>query len=291
MNDFSVWLVVLVGIKLLLYLSISATLGGLFILSRQISAELSVFAHRYSVWACVVGLLAAISYFFVQVGQFAENGLLGLWDTTMLNVLWLSPVGDALILQLFAWLAIGLGLLRFRKIARWGFIMLIVLALCLTASLTLTGHTAEQAIITRLALFVHISVALWWMGALIPLWQSCHLVSTHRLQGLMQHFGKIATLLVPLLLLAGIAIAYQLTVSWDNLLTTPHGQLLLFKVFLVSLLLGLAARHKLSLAPNLSRTHGKQHLQQSIAIETLIGLSVLITSSILSTLIGPEKLV
>lgn len=290
MNDFSVWLVVLAWIKLLLYVSISATLGGLFILSRrQVNAELSGFVYRYSLWACVVGLLAAMSYFFVQVGQFAERGLRGLWDTTMLNVLWSSPVGDALILQLVAWLALGLGLLGFRTIARRGFIVLGLLALLLPASLVLTGHTAEQPVGIRLALFVHISFALWWMGSLIPLWQSCRWLATDPLQTLMQHFGHIATLFVPLLLLAGITITYQLTASWENLLTTPHGQLLLFKVLLVSVLLGLAARHKLSLVPHLSSTNGKPRLQQSIAIEALIGLSVLIASSLLSTLTGPAE--
>lgn len=292
MNDVSLWLPALVFVKLLLYLALSTTLGGLFLLSQnQDLPRLRHSVWRYVLWGCGLGLLAAISQFFLQTGQFADSGLAGMWDSAIMGILWNSPIGTSLQIYAITWLLIGILLLLIKHRTSRFYWLLALLALVLPIVFTLTGHTAEQSIWIRIILYLHAVIALWWMGSLFPLWRSCKEVSVIPLQRLMHRFGVIAAGFVPLLLVAGITVAYQLTGSIENLLNSTHGQWLLLKVLLVMVLLGLAALHKFRLVPQLRSPHVVKRLQRSISIEMAVGLLVLLVTSLLSTAFGPVSMV
>ena len=95
---------------------------------------------------------------------------------------------------------------------------------------------------------------------------------------------------MPILLLAGLGLAYALTGSVQHLLTSAHGQLLLIKIILVVGLLSLAAYHKLKLVPQLQGSQQASSLQRSIQHELVLGLAILLVTAVLSSVFGPAAL-
>ena len=84
-------------------------------------------------------------------------------------------------------------------------------------------------------------------------------------------------------------LSIQLVGSIDALVTTSYGQVLLFKLILVNSILLLAARHKFKLVPALNNSTGREMLSKSISIEIVIALAILLTTSVLTSLVGPES--
>ena len=287
MTTFNAWPVLLVLSKLLLYVAASCTLGGIWTtaLSHRLP-KLQAFCQKCILFGCIVGLIAASAHFFIQVGQFSETGLVGMGDRFIIALLWDSAAGKGWGQQMAMWLLIGicsaLGSYRYK----W--LLALFLAIGLILGMTFTGHSADLPYWVSLVLALHLAVAFGWMGALIPLWYSCRHVDNHSLQQLMVRFGNSACALVPLLLVAGIVIAYKLTLSVSALVSTAHGQLLLVKVVGVSALLLLAARHKLKLVPRLHQADTVPRLRQSITLEIGVGCAVLVITSIITTTLTPS---
>ena len=106
----------------------------------------------------------------------------------------------------------------------------------------------------------------------------------------MELFGRCAAVIVPLLLLAGFVIAYQLVGSFDLLFGSDYGQLLLLKLMMVAAILSLAALHKWRLVPALNSDNNVQAraiLAKSIIVEICLALLILSITTVLSTLVGP----
>lgn len=290
------------GSKLLIYLCSASLVGGWFI--RVIHSEhsrLSRFIRRCMFSGAIVGLFAVGINFYAQVGSFAESGWAGMLDSDYQMMLWDSPVGNSVILRLLGF-ALALTVLLLFRFAQqpvnegsqpraWGKSMVFLVALLLLSSaFVLTGHTVEQNLLIRFLLWVHVFIALLWMGSLMPLWYACGVMEAKPLQQLMQRFGLLATGLVALLVVCGVVMTWQLLASPAELVTTPYGRMLLLKMFLVTLILGLAALHKLHLVPQLTDKSAAMRLKRSILVETGIGLSILVVTVLLTTVVGPESM-
>lgn len=291
MSDIPFWLPLLVVVKLLFYSSAAVTLAGTYFLWREqqkFSPVVQDIFRQNSLRACGIGLITAILSFFLQVGQFADNGLAGMFDSSMMTTLWLTPLGTSFQMQLVAGVIVGLLLLfNAQKHHTGRYATACLIALVIPLSLVLVGHTVEQDWSVRIGLGFHVVIGLWWMGSLFYLWRSCSMLAVHDLKKVMQNFGRTASLLMPVLLLAGLGIAYVLAGSLDQLLFHAHGQLLLLKILLVVCLLGIAALNKWQLVPHLSAARNVQHLQRSILFEGCMGFALLIITAILSTALTP----
>jgi len=155
----------------------------------------------------------------------------------------------------------------------------------------LSGHTAvhpERVLLAPL-LFVHLSVLAFWFGSLRPLraLTVCEspLVAARVLQG----FSRTAVWLVPLIGLAGAAMAVLLLPGPAALLE-PYGALLLAKVLLFALLLGLAALNRLRLVPALARGQGEAalRLRRSIALEYLLMCTAFAVTAVMTGMFAPS---
>ena len=101
-------------------------------------------------------------------------------------------------------------------------------------------------------------------------------------------FGKQAAVAVSILFLCGLILSYQLVGTLSSLFTTEYGINLLIKMGFISIVLFIAAKHKLILVPQLLKSvNGAKKLAVSIKIEIILGLLILVTTSILTTMIGP----
>ena len=107
----------------------------------------------------------------------------------------------------------------------------------------------------------------------------------------MHRFGQYATIIVALLLLAGTITAYQLIRSIDELLNTLYGQLFIGKLLLSMGVLLIAAIHKWRLIPKLMDGNNTRYrLACSIRYEIIIMVFILITTAIITTILGPSHL-
>jgi copper resistance protein D len=151
-------------------------------------------------------------------------------------------------------------------------------------SFLLTGHTVTLAPRLLLAplLGMHVLAASFWLGALWPLRQLARRLEPLPLAALLRDFSRLALLLVPLLALAGIAMACLL-LPGVAALATPYGLLLCAKGLLFAALMGLAALNRQRLTPALAQgSHiAVRVLRRSLAAEYgLVAVVLCVTAAL-----------
>ena len=230
----------------------------------------------------VLGLMATILAFSLR-GANLTGDISGMTDPEMLGLLWTTPVGTALLLRL-----LGLGLLIaglfMGRVGTWVSLLGGVIAIW---SFDHVGHVSgRDAILLDIALTLHLLAVALWIGVLTPLKRLASSSATYGSAAEVGHrFGVVATVTVPLLIIAGGFMGYELVGSLDALIGTGYGQALIIKVLLVDLLLGLAAANKLRFIPALRAgdSAAANHLSKSISVEWLVILAMLGTTAVLTT--------
>ena len=239
----------------------------------------------------VLSLFASAAWFFAKTGAFSESGLQGVFDPIMLEVMWDSPVGDvALTRMLMSALAIATLLLVLMKqvpLLAIRAIMTVIIVYGLY-SFTLVGHIAEKGLADKLILATHVAIMGWWFGALLPLKMVCLHFSAEDTKTIMTDFGRTAGYLVSTLVLLGIYMAYTLFTSPEDLIQSQYGLTFLSKMLIVGLLLLLAARHRFVLVPTMQNADDKAQLKRSINIEILLAFALLLITSVLTSVVGPQ---
>lgn len=230
----------------------------------------------------VLGLAATILAFSLR-GANLTGDLSGMTDPEMLGLLWTTPVGTALLLRL-----VGLGLLIaglfMGRVGAWVSALGGVVAIW---SFDHVGHiSSRDTTLLDIALTLHLLTVALWIGVLTPLKRLASLPDTFNMAADVGHrFGVVATATVPVLIIVGGYMGYQLVGSFTALIGTGYGQALIIKVLLVGGLLGLAAANKLRFIPALRAGDpaAASHLSKSISFEWLVILVVLGTTAVLTT--------
>ena len=138
----------------------------------------------------------------------------------------------------------------------------------------------------EVTLMLHLVAIALWIGVLTPLNRLASSSKTHVSAADVGHqFGLVASFTVPLLIVVGAYMGYQLVGSFNALVETSYGQALIIKVLLVGGLLGFAAANKLRFIPalRLGDPVAAVHLSKSIYLEWFIILTVLGTTAVLTT--------
>ena len=230
----------------------------------------------------VLGLIATILAFSLR-GANLTGDVSGMTDPEMLGLLWTTPVGTALLLRL-----VGLGLLIaglfMGRVGTWVSVLGGVIAIW---SFDHVGHVSSRdTTLLDIALMLHLLAVALWIGVLTPLKRLASSSNTYASAADVGHrFGVVATVTVPVLIILGGYMGYELVGSFSALISTGYGQALIIKVLLVGLLLGLAAGNKLRFIPALRAgdTAAANHLSKIISIEWLVILAVLGTTAVLTT--------
>ena len=230
----------------------------------------------------VLGIVAAILTFSLR-GANLTGDVSGLTDPEMLKLLWTTPVGTALLLRL-----VGLGLLIaglfMGRVGTWVSVLGGVIAIW---SFDQVGHVSGlETTLLDLALMLHLLVVALWIGVLTPLKRLASSSSTYASAADVGHrFGVVASATVPVLIIVGGYMGYQLVGSFTALVGTSYGHAMIIKVLLVCLLLGLAAANKLRFIPALRTGDpvAANHLSKSISIEWIVILAVLGMTAVLTT--------
>lgn len=288
MPDF--WGQAAIAAKFLLYLGVLTSVG--LVLCRQVFSDQLLGIDRFvRVWAVIFALLAmATSLFgFAVQGAVLMDDASGMIDPAILALLWETPPGTALLLRV-----LGLGALLVGTVlgGRWLWVALLggVVAIW---SFSEIGHVAsENRLWFEAVLFLHLIVAAFWIGVLLPLQRLSGPGNTMNGAAILGHrFGQAASVAVPLLLLAGVVMTWRLVGSVPALIGSAYGLTLLTKIAVVTALLALAAINKTRLVPALQRGDAKAgaRLARSITVEWIcIGLILLATAVFTSILQVPS---
>ena len=155
----------------------------------------------------------------------------------------------------------------------------------------LTGHTSTHALRAVLGalLALHLLLVAFWFGSLVPLAAVIRLESRPRAAAVLGRFSAIAAALVPLILVAGLAMAWLLAGSLA-VLGTPYGQLLLVKLGGFLLLMLPAAYNKWRLAPAFERSRSSAALRGSLAAEYLLIVAVLSVTAVMTAFFSPGSM-
>lgn len=263
-------------------------------------------------WVRAVLLTAGVLLALTSLLQIAAHSIQlsgsvseGLKFETVAAVVSYMPQGKMAVVRaaaamaaVFALVLLRPGRARFVTAASFGFIA--------TASLAWMGHAAatEGALgrVHLLSDLFHVLAAAVWLGALagfLGLLFAAPRTPEARpsLHAALARFAGIGSAVVAVLILTGSVNSWILVGPdrFESLWTTSYGRLLSLKVLLFLVMLGLAASNRYRLTPALGRSLGSRigsdtetaALRRSIAIETALGIAVLLLVAWFGTLAPP----
>ena len=281
-----IWEIAAIFVKLMLYIGVLGS-TGLVIIRTAFPDLVSPLSDRMRVRSALLAglaLAASVLGFMVQ-GAALTGEVNGMTDPEMLGLLWTTPVGDVLIYRVVGAVLIFLGLF-IPRVGQWIALAGGALALWSFAQI---GHVPElEQMGVRLLLYLHLLGAAFWIGILAPLRMLARQPEYLNNAALLGHrFGQAAAVIVPLLILAGLLMAWLLLGDLWALTSTGYGQALLIKLTLVGAVLAMAATNKLRFIPAIQAGDDKaaRHLVRSIELETIVILAVLAATATLTSIL------
>jgi putative copper export protein len=158
-------------------------------------------------------------------------------------------------------------------------------------SFAVSGHVPRsgRAVLLVPLLLVHVSIVAYWVGALWPLYRASRLEAASALALLLSAFSRVAIWWVPVIAVAGVAMAVGLLPGLAALVQ-PYGLLLLGKAGAFALLLVLAAVNRLRLTPAIERgeTAALRTLRGTLLGEYLLLLAALAATAVMSGAYSPS---
>jgi copper transport protein len=160
------------------------------------------------------------------------------------------------------------------------------LAVVFAGGLSVSGHDAVDpgsSWKTEIADWLHLSAASLWIGALatmaLLLWSG----APELRRAAFMRFSRLATVLIAVVLGAGVYLAIVRLPHVSDLWSTGYGRVLLVKIGLVSFALLWGAFHHFVVAPALERadTGFLGRIGRSLAGESMVGMAVLLLAAIL----------
>jgi copper resistance protein D len=289
--NLDIWDGAAVLVKAAVYAATLGAAGGVFFLAYMRSLLEAADRLAIARLLCIlvaVAIAASAARVLLTAASMSEDAA-GMLDVRLLAMVWRGGEGRAAALR-----AGGL-LLAFPALARGGrggWLALAGAAVAAT-SFAWVGHAraAAQAI-APLLLGVHVLAAAFWLGALGPLAIEARRREARELGALAARFGRVAMVIVGVLLAAGAAVLWILLGSFSELWTSGYGRLAGVKIALVACLLALAAWNKLRLVPRIvvGDPVAVRSLRRSIGAEMLVAGLILLITAALTTLAGPPSM-
>ena len=268
-------------------MSLQAAGAALFALlfARHIGAS-ATSIRRLTLWSAGFALLLIIVRSALEPARMA-GALSGVFDPFLRSLFWESDVSAAQLARLGGATLILISIWFEGWISKAAAILGIVLVVL---SFPLMGHTRSHdgnGILGALVA-VHVFVGAFWFGALVPLLLCMRHGAGPELGELLGAFSRLAVRLVPMLLGAGLVLAWVL-LGTVSALFSVYSLLLLAKLtaVLVLLLLAAANKHKLSPAVAAGDAEAMLALRRSILAEIGIMILIFAATAAMTTLYSP----
>jgi putative copper resistance protein D len=215
----------------------------------------------------------------------------GAWDRELQTVFWTSHGGFVHLLQMGALALIALCIRGRTWLPR---ILGACAALAATAAIAGSGHTSIHPLRVVLAplLVMHVTVGACWFGSLGPLVFMTRRETTAHASSVLHRFSRLAGYAVPILGVAGVAIACELIPRLGDLVQ-PYGLMLTMKAVLFAALLVLASYNRWKHVPALmaGSPTAAAALRRSIGWEIALIAAVLAATAIMTTYFSPSTVV
>ena len=280
------WGILSVLSKSLLYLGF-LTSSGLLMNRLLFSTDVIGLEKRIRLSAIAFAGLGALMAMlnFALGGAVLLDDVSGLYDVSILGLLWETAPGDALYLRLIGAAILVLGIAIGGRVSWIGLVGAAIALL----SFTKVGHVAALSTFwIQALLFIHLVAVAFWIGVLTPLRKLARDHATLPNAARLGHrFGQIASLAVPTLIIAGLIMTWFLVGSMEALLFTPYGQFLVIKVAVVGALLVLAVLNKTRFVPGLHEGNmsSGQGLARSIQLEWVCIWLILLATGIFTSVL------
>jgi putative copper export protein/methionine-rich copper-binding protein CopC len=237
-------------------------------------------------------VLATLARLYAQ--SLAMHGSTGVFDAERIGTLLRQTVwGWGWLIQAGAALLAGVGFALARAGRPFGWVLSVSAAFLLAITPALSGHAATMtgalggAAITAGTL--HVLGAGGWLGTLLVLLAAG--IPAAMKQGsprtgaavaaLVRAFSPVALLFAGVLVLTGVFAAVVHVGSFDALIGSRYGTLLLIKLSIFALVFGTGAYNFLRVAPVLGDDAGTQRLRRSASFEVAVGAAVLLVTAVL----------
>lgn len=282
------WTLATILIKACLYAtSLIASGTALFLITvRPNGPAIHQPTRLFGGMSALIALAFLMLYISVQAGFLADDGLAGMIDVDMINIILDGPSAlssKVLMLGLITLLLISL--LPSPMPALYGWVAGIG-SLSAVIAFTLAGHTTNMKIPVSAGLIaLHLFAIGFWIAALWPLYQQTRHAKINELIETAEKFGRQAMFTVPALILAGLILSIFLVGSITALFTTTYGLVLITKIALVAALLGLAALNKYRFIPAIkdSEPMALSHFMRSLRLEVLLFSVILLITAVLTS--------
>ncbi len=279
------WVIAAIVTKTLDYgIALLAIGGPLFVfIFRDAPEDVLRLARTIAIASALLSIAVLALRFGIRSARISGAGMSGMTDPLMLRLIWESPFGSAAVLRVLGVLFV---LATASRIAAASRLALIGSAL-IAVSYAQVGHSlGDPRWLLAGLVSVHLLAAGFWVAAFVPLYRATRLEAGGTL---LHHFGTVASLTVPVLILVGLIFAWVMTGSFKGLFSTAYGWTLLLKVTFVAGLFSLACLNKLRLVPALvaGEAHTVAQLRRSIRLEALIVLLILVATAALTTITTP----
>jgi copper transport protein len=160
-----------------------------------------------------------------------------------------------------------------------------VTALAMAGGLSLSGHSAVEpnsSWLSQLADWVHLCAAALWAGGLVAVVVCVWPVAAELRRSAFLGFSRLATVLIALLLVAGLYLSLLRLPELADLWEAPYGRVLLVKLALVSVALTWGAAHHFLVRPRLERGAPLfAGLPRSLIGESAVGMAILLAAAVL----------
>lgn len=306
MNEFAApnaWEIVSLLCKLSVYGGIASIAGAslFLVLYSDNRRQTVVPVLAYCLLGALLGFQGAALNFPVQIGIINNHGLAGMMDWSMAKLLLDTQLGDVTLYRLVGFAVATVvsavflvktnrldkapGTLFFRPLFTLNALVLIGLVM----SFPLAGHVSVLGQWARFFLALHVLGFAFWIGLLWPFMVLSKTPDTQLLQNKLQAFGLHAIGILVVIGAAGGFMLWQLLGSLREFYISDYGLAMASKLLLVLIILSIAAFNKLCLVPAIVVHGGAARFRQSVAIELLVAVLILVVTSYLSTLIGPMQ--
>lgn len=271
--------------KFVIYISSLMAVGLLLfrVALPRAGDEVSHTLRPLALTAIFVASLATIARVLVQAGRLMDDGIAGMLDQEIIAISLEGPLGQSTYIRLGGLLLLLIAVLS-RPVRAPATLFGVIMV---TGSFALTGHATRdpQWLLGGLITF-HLLAVSYWFGALPPLYRLAHQSKDagHAAE-VADKFGKQASIIVPMLIAAGVTFSWFILGGPAKLFGTNYGIVLLVKLGIVSIILLFAAMNKLKFVPDLAESvpGAAIRFRRSLRWEGFVFLLVFAVTAVLTT--------
>jgi copper transport protein len=213
------------------------------------------------------------------------------WDVGLVGHEWVAA----------SLLAIGLAVatVASRRTARRGRVIALAGAALALTSPSLVGHTrsVDPEPLLVLTDIAHLVAGAIWFGGLVGLVLTLRALSREDAAGVLSRFSTAAASSLAVLVAMGSVLSWRILGSWDNLLHTTYGALLLVKIAVVALAVAVAMVNRFILLPRVYAAARREApgrsaglIRRAVAVEgALLTVALLVTGFLVDQAPHPQE--